>query len=1223
MTVKRHGKPLTFDSSIFGGLWGGVGILVFLFFSNNIAQAAVAPFLENNEIIVFDADKNDLKDLVNYTMSWKKGSDMMPQLSSITNDKGKWITFSYHGSQGAGISRLDIEPGGLAGMIPEGTDISGIEILINYDGEEFEKIQIMANFGEGNDFLAYHLPLEKGAKEYRLEKGFRKVDFPADWTRLKYIWLQSGNAKMAFMLKRIFLITRKSEKKAISLEMDSAKKVHEVLPTENVILKNDKTINEAGVDKALSLRNFCRLRDKQNIEEKNSPLKAKIACDENHLLIATEAEFPAKPLANVKRQDDEVYQDEALEFFFSPWNDNNRKMQFCVNIDGVVFDSLRDYDLAAAEVVNSREWNLPHVKKTAYANGVWKTLFVVSLKDLKIDLEKCRFMGFQLAQNYCQNSVAEKFKTLAWSSTESFPNALDFGILVFNKKPFGNGDIEIREILSRKKNDGNELDLSVKMLARNFAEGEFKMETVVVAADHTSVKNVGKINISQKENEHTVKIKSVKDLDGGYTLYVGVCNKNNDLKMAAVNFKNQTALKDLFGKDIFSPEPKKVAWKEGVFMAGNADKILVPENASERTVKTAKLFKDRLCGFAASPYSVRKSGSAQKNFIGLKISNETNFDGQQVKLRNEGYCLDVRPDGVDIIGADEAGLYYGCVTFVQLLKMPMKIADGAPVKCVRILDWPDLPNRLLRLDHPWQFRNGKFKEVPKIEWLMEWTERFVAENKLNRLWLDVAALIKYERRPEFNGAERVFSLDDLKKYGEFCRDRFVEVIPSFEVGGHAGWWLLGYHPELGEKGYRDQSDVTHPEHHKVVFNCLQDVIDALKPKYVSPKGDEWWHDKDEKTSPDEFLRGGKTRAEAFLDFYVELNQWLRERKVGMQIYEDMLDPRHNGKRWDVYKVIDKFPRDIIINAWAGGTPDLAAAYFLDKGFEVWGNATGYWTYGEKVKTRVGGFGGSSYDLGSNWRLYRTTPAFSICEVFLAADHAWNILCEKQPVMMDELASGKLAALREMYAVAPNSHASSKVGVLDIQKDMNSSFEDILHENGEEVFLPKGTRTIGNIPTLFAEQKMNCLMLDEDKTIFIPPGNCSSLIFLQTIAIDKQTARLYAKKILPWRDWPYGYVLGHYQAFYDDGTIEKLPVRLCWNVDIMDAHPLYRTTNNNRYVLPVKTSKGGYRFLYQWEWINPHPAKKIVKITYANNSEFKYNGFKFAVLLFALSQRDKK
>jgi len=1198
--------------------WDFYCVMSLLLIAGNVfSERAVIPFKGKNEIILWDADKNSEKDFINYTTVWKKGSDMMPQLTTVESENGKWLKFSYTGSRGSGISKLDIEKEKLSQMLPDGTEFSGIKLLIDYKGAEFEKIELKTVFTGENDFIVSHTPLEKGIKEYTLTKGFRRADFPPDWTKLKYIWLCSDKSDMTFMLKKVSMITRKSENKNISLKINSVKKVQEIFPARNGILK-DGTIDESCVESAASLHGFCFLKDKQEIEDKNSPLKAKIVYDENYLCMVTEAEFPMKPIANVKKKDDDVYQDEALEYFFSTWNDNNRKIQFVTNFEGVFFDSIRDYDLTAADIINSSQWDLPHIKKISYENGVWKTLFAVSFKDLKMDLNKCRFMGFQLAQDYSANNNSGKYKTLSWAPTASFPNPLDFGILVFNKKSFGNGDIEIKEILSRKKSVGNEIDLSVKFSGKNFKEGEYKVETIVVAADYTSIKSMEKIKFSGEEKNETIRISSVKSINGNYTVYVCVYNENNDMKIAAVNFENVTPLKDMFGENILWPMPKKVIWGDGVFMAGNANKILIPENASARMIRTADIFKNKLYGFAGSKYSVSKNAIPEKNSISLKISKETVFDGKKVDLRSEGYCVDVRPDGVNITGADEAGLYYGCVTFIQLLKIPMKIVDGMPVKSVKILDWPDLPNRLVRIEHPWHFRNKKFKEVPKIEYLMDWTERFVAENKFNRLWLDISMLIKFERQPEFNGSERVFSLDDCRKFGEFCRDHFIEVIPVFEVGGHANWWLLEYHPELKEKGYPHQSDITHPEHNKIVFNCILDVIETMKPKYISPKTDEWWHSKGGNEVPDELLRG-KTRAEAFLDFHVELNDWLKKRNVKMQIYEDMLNPRHNGKRYDVYKVIDKFPKDIIITPWSGGMPDVTSAYFLDKGFEVWGNTTAYWTYGDKIKSRVQGMGFGTYNLGTDWRLYNTKSSTSIYGIFMGADNAWNILRKKEAPLMDEIASGKLPALREMYALRPNPAASAKVTPLNIQKNMDCSSLEYLCKKGQECAVAEGLQNVGNIPMLFSNQKMNCIVLGKDKTMSVPVGKiCSSLLFLHTIAaVDEQGVKDFNGKG-HWRNWPYGYVLGDYQVYYDDGTVEKMPVRLFWNIGITDINPLYRTTNDNRYVMPLKTSDGGYRFLYQWEWVNPHPDKKIETITYVDNKEFN-----FKILLFAISCRDKK
>lgn len=97
---------------------------------------------------------------------------------------------------------------------------------------------------------------------------------------------------------------------------------------------------------------------------------------------------------------------------------------------------------------------------------------------------------------------------------------------------------------------------------------------------------------------------------------------------------------------------------------------------------------------------------------------------------------------------------------------------------------------------------------------------------------------------------------------------------------------------------------------------------------------------------------------------------------------------------------------------------------------------------------------------------------------------------------------------------------------------------------------------------------------------------------------------------------YGYPFGDYLVHYSDGTKEKLPIRLKRNIDWMDVNPLFRATVENRYVLPIKLSNGNYNFLYQWEWVNPHPEKEIVKVSYQDDKNFDFN-----LLLFAVSGRN--
>jgi hypothetical protein len=272
----------------------------------------------------------------------------------------------------------------------------------------------------------------------------------------------------------------------------------------------------------------------------------------------------------------------------------------------------------------------------------------------------------------------------------------------------------------------------------------------------------------------------------------------------------------------------------------------------------------------------------------------------------------------------------------------------------------------------------------------------------------------------------------------------------------------------------------------------------------------------------------------------------------MVIFEDMLNPRHNGKRYDVYKVIDEFPKDIIIAPWGGTAPDITAAYFADKGFEVWGSATSYWTYGKLGKSKVKGYGISAYKYGSGYKLFRTSPAFSAYEQFMGADYAWNMNRPTDTLLMDEIASGKLIAQRELFALQPNPNASETVMPIDIQKSMNTSLNEMIKQDtpGVEITrMPMGSCNPGNIKTMLSKDTgKNCILLGKGSAIEFPADTTfSSLIFLHTGYISPKALKAFRGH---WRYWIYGYPFGDYSVTYADGTSEKLPVRLKWEKVIL-------------------------------------------------------------------------
>jgi hypothetical protein len=658
---------------------------------------------------------------------------------------------------------------------------------------------------------------------------------------------------------------------------------------------------------------------------------------------------------------------------------------------------------------------------------------------------------------------------------------------------------------------------------------------------------------------------------------------------------------DLFAEPVLSPRPKQLDGKPGIFPAGKARALLLDKAASARTLRTAEMFAERYRGFTGQRLTTADVElELPAAGIVLRLADASQTCVGDTQLPPQGYSLTIEPDRVLITGTDEPGLYYGTVTFFQLLRHALKrMTPDVPVPCVQVRDWPDTPNRMVRLEHPHTFRNCAVRENRGIDYLIDWTDRFVAGNKFNTLYIDLSANVRYQRRPEFHGSEKIYSLDDLRRFGQFCRDHFIDLCPAWQIGGHANWWLtIGYHPELREKGWSSQGDVTHPDHDPIVYDCMLDVIEALQPKYVSPKSDEWWHERRPDETPDELLHG-KTRAQAFLDFHIKLNEWLRERGITMMIYEDMLSPYHNGKRFDTYRVIDAFPKDVILTLWSGDNTDKEIRYFTDHGFRVWPNATGMFTLGDDAKHRVMGFGKGIYSFGNDKSrlLDEYSPLWSLSNILRTADYAWNFSEE------EKADPARLVAIEQLLAVRPNPRATERVEPIELDSVMTDSWDAFLKtakpeayaRHAQPVDLPHGRQEIGFLPMRLSDGERDCIVLRKNSTPVALPvqGRFASLIFLHTAFVHDPNDKTVAGVRI--REWMYGWPCGNYAVQYADGSQAVLPVRLTNNVKRFDTASATRATLDNRYTWTIEDVNGAPVHLFQWEWVNPKPDDEIVRV----------------------------
>jgi hypothetical protein len=258
----------------------------------------------------------------------------------------------------------------------------------------------------------------------------------------------------------------------------------------------------------------------------------------------------------------------------------------------------------------------------------------------------------------------------------------------------------------------------------------------------------------------------------------------------------------------------------------------------------------------------------------------------------------------------------------------------------------------------WQKQNPKWRALhllhPRPEGLPK-TKQLVAEvlapMGFNALILEVDYQFQFQSHPELEC--RGMNKEQARDLAEVCRKSGVRLIPLFNCLGHqsAGGGasaLLKKHPEfdetpeipLGDKSiYCREWCPSHPDVNKIVFDLLDDLIDAFDADALHVGMDEV------------FLIGskncprcqGKDVAQLFAGVVNQLHQHLvKEKGVEMLMWGDrLLKSPEYGSKWAAsrigsYPAIDLVPKDIIMCDWhyprQADYPSVR--FFQEKGFRV-------------------------------------------------------------------------------------------------------------------------------------------------------------------------------------------------------------------------------------------------------------------------------------------------
>lgn len=312
------------------------------------------------------------------------------------------------------------------------------------------------------------------------------------------------------------------------------------------------------------------------------------------------------------------------------------------------------------------------------------------------------------------------------------------------------------------------------------------------------------------------------------------------------------------------PQPVKMKFNSGSFIIN--DRTIIQTDLELE--KISEYLKDLITPPTGFNMQIEVGGlkHLQKNMIFFTINEELN-------LGKEGYHFNATPDNIHISAPNPAGVFYGVQTLRQLLPVEIEnrslingITWGIP--CVEINDYPRFSWRGFMLDEGRHF-HGKnvvkklldimtLHKMNVFHWHLTEDQGWRIEIKKYPRLVEIGAKRngtqingrrKYFRKQINNTPhEGHYTQKDIVEIISYAKDRYINVIPEFDIPGHSMAALAAY-PEYSCSGgpfevqttFGIKEDVFCPgKEDTITFitEILNEIVDIFPSKIIHLGGDE-------------------------------------------------------------------------------------------------------------------------------------------------------------------------------------------------------------------------------------------------------------------------------------------------------------------------------------------------------------------------------------------------
>jgi hypothetical protein len=270
----------------------------------------------------------------------------------------------------------------------------------------------------------------------------------------------------------------------------------------------------------------------------------------------------------------------------------------------------------------------------------------------------------------------------------------------------------------------------------------------------------------------------------------------------------------------------------------------------------------------------------------------------------QGYRLHISPTEIQLLARDRAGEFYGRQTLDQIQR---QFPSALP--CLEIEDWPDFSARGVMLDI-------SRDKVPTMATLFQLID-LLASWKINQLQLYTEHTFAYRDHEEVWRNASPMTADQIVALDDYCRRRFIELVPNQNSFGHMERWLrVPKYRQLAEVidgadtpwGFRWKGPFSLCPTDPAAIEFLSGLYDELLPNFTSRffnVGCDETFDIGQGRSRAEADRIGKPRV--YLNFLKKVHQLATSHGRTMMFWGDIII--------DEPELIAELPRPIVALEW--------------------------------------------------------------------------------------------------------------------------------------------------------------------------------------------------------------------------------------------------------------------------------------------------------------------